>query len=79
MSRIYQAYREHKNLSRWIKEAIENVSSKNLEILMDREVIELLSRRNVEISMDRKAVKMLSRRQREQENSSMDPKFVEEL
>ena len=30
--RIYQVDREHKNLSRWIEEAIENVSTKNPEI-----------------------------------------------
>ena len=62
LSRIYQADREHRNLSRLIEEVIENVSSRNLEILMDREAVEILLRRNLEISMDRDAIEMLSRR-----------------
>ena len=45
LSRIYRADREQRNLGQWIKEAIENVLSKNPEILMDQESVEMLSRR----------------------------------
>ena len=45
LSRIYQADRKHRNMPRWIEEALENVLSKNPEILMDRKAIEMLLRR----------------------------------
>ena len=57
LSRIYRTDREHRNLSRWIEEAVEIVSSRNLEISMDQEAVKILSRRKPEISMDRKVVK----------------------
>ena len=66
-------------LSRWIEEAIENVSRRNPETSIDREAVETLSRRNQEISMDREAVEMLSRRQRAQENSSIDRESIKDL
>ena len=44
LSRIYQSNKEQRNFSRWIKRAVENVSSRNPEISMDREAVKMLSR-----------------------------------
>ena len=41
-----------RNIARWIKEAVENLSRRNPQISMDRESIEVLSRLKKESSIE---------------------------
>ena len=62
---MYRANREHRNLARWIEEAVKNLSRRNLEVLMDQDSIKICREKKKEGLDRRESVEKLSRLRKE--------------